>query len=151
MCAVGRSITKELMDDTTAESCHQGPLARAHQTQVARGLSKAIRWFHDQIVWWFWCQLLQDEVVAAAAFLRQRYPQLFHAAEQQLVALWQGVSLLHWSILFEFRWSYMKTCCEIVELTSIWLFLFKRMDAGSICPLNVPDCSYARRIKNMFE
>ncbi len=29
------------MDDTTAESIHQGPLARAHQTQVARGLSKA--------------------------------------------------------------------------------------------------------------
>jgi len=53
----------EMMDDTTAESIHQGPLARAHQTQVARGLSK-------------------DEVVAAAAFLRQRYPQLFHAAEQ---------------------------------------------------------------------
>lgn len=54
---------EEMMDDTTAESCHQGPLARAHQTQVARGLSK-------------------DEVVAAAAFLRQRYPQLFQAAEQ---------------------------------------------------------------------
>lgn len=30
-----------MMDDTTAESIHQGPLARAHQTQVARGLSKA--------------------------------------------------------------------------------------------------------------
>ena len=34
-------FAKEMMDDTTAESCHQGPLARAHQTQVARGLSKA--------------------------------------------------------------------------------------------------------------
>ena len=37
-------FAKEMMDDTTAESCHQGPLARAHQTQVARGLSKAENW-----------------------------------------------------------------------------------------------------------
>ncbi|CAK9050866.1 unnamed protein product [Durusdinium trenchii] len=56
---------EELLDHSTAVS-HHGPLARAHQTQVARGLSK-------------------DEVVAAAAFLRQRYVCLFgHVGQPRL-------------------------------------------------------------------
>ena len=44
------------MDHCSAAS-HHGPLARAHQTQVARSLSK-------------------EEAIAAAAFLKQRYPPL---------------------------------------------------------------------------
>eukprot|EP00913_Durusdinium_trenchii_P025090 g23551.t1 len=56
---------EELLDHSTAVS-HHGPLARAHQTQVARGLSKAV-------------------VVAAAAFLRQRYVCLFgHVGQPRL-------------------------------------------------------------------
>ncbi|CAJ1402202.1 unnamed protein product [Effrenium voratum] len=47
--------------DTTVD--HRSPVARAHNKQMVQGLSK-------------------DEVIAAAAFLRQRYPQLFRQISQ---------------------------------------------------------------------
>jgi len=52
----------ESLDQSTGQS-HQGPLARAQKVQVARPLSN-------------------DEVIASAAFLRQRYPTLFRQVEQ---------------------------------------------------------------------
>eukprot|EP00931_Biecheleriopsis_adriatica_P070784 TRINITY_DN44594_c0_g1_i1.p1 TRINITY_DN44594_c0_g1~~TRINITY_DN44594_c0_g1_i1.p1 ORF type:complete len:589 (-),score=140.40 TRINITY_DN44594_c0_g1_i1:71-1837(-) len=51
------------LESVTSTLSHQGPVSRAHHVQAVRALSR-------------------DEVIAAAAFLRQRYPMLFGKVEQ---------------------------------------------------------------------